>query len=103
MSAITLVMVPSWSWSSELETSDLGESHRSGVDESLQQRGAALRPRVEQPAREAALQLDERPRAPDDVGRQRGVLPHEAAGEVDGGDRLVDRVGGHVLVEEVGR
>jgi hypothetical protein len=51
-------------------------------------------------ARPAAVDHDERAGAPQDVGRHRGLLARQAAREVDGGDRLVHRVGLHVLVEE---
>jgi hypothetical protein len=48
----------------------------------------------------AALDGQQRARAPQDVGGERRLLPRQAAREVDGGDGLVHGVGLHVLVEE---
>ena len=57
----------------------------------------------EQVPGEAALELDERGGAPEDVLLEPRILLGEAAGEVDRRDVLVDRVGDDVLVEELGR
>ena len=63
-----------------------GGSHRSGADESLQQRGAPGGPGVEQPAGEPALQLDE-------------LQVHVAPVFLGGGVRLFDRIAADVGLE----
>src|SRR4051794_31145480 len=60
-------------------------------------------PGVDQVACPAGLDLEQGPGAEEDVGGDLGLLGGQAAGEVPGGDVLVDGVGLDVLVVEVGR
>ena len=67
-----------------------------------EQRGAALLPRARAAACAQRPSSSISARAPHRIcRRERRLLAREAAGEVDRGDRLVDGVGGDVLVEEV--
>ena len=89
--------VPRAARNQDAATDDAGAGQRDA------QRAAPVVPGAEHAARPAALELGQRRRAPQDVAGQLGLLARQPAREVDGGDGLVDRVGGHVLVEELGR